>query len=320
MASLRTTRGLWLRHIISVSALSALDTVLRGTASAAEPVKVLHAESLTPLFEKEIVPALQQRGVAVSAEGHGSVANANMIRAGLKRPDVFISADADVTKRMLGSTPVKWYATFATTRLVLAYSAGSKFAGQFRKVGRGDLKWYDVLQEPGLRMVRTDPALDPRGYRIIIAFQLAEQYYHRPMMQLLGGFRNPDQILSDEGILLRLDQGEADAAILYEIQAVGRKIPYIRLPPEIDLSDPARSASYRRASVTIGDRVHVGEAIQYALTIPADAGNPKGAIEVVRFLLSGEGRRLFERAGFRMPPIEFYGDTAAVPPEIGGKK
>jgi ABC-type molybdate transport system substrate-binding protein len=56
-----------------------------------------------------------------------------------------------------------WYLGFARTEMVIGYNSNSKFAADFQAAGNGTKPWYQVLEEPGLRLGRTDPLLDPKG-------------------------------------------------------------------------------------------------------------------------------------------------------------
>ncbi len=90
-----------------------------------------------------------------------------MISDGLRSPDVFISADAAVNDKVL-MTPDKkltdWYVTFASSAIVLGYNPNSKFKSIFEQVHAGKLAWYEALKTPGLKLGRTDPNLDPKGF------------------------------------------------------------------------------------------------------------------------------------------------------------
>jgi molybdate/tungstate transport system substrate-binding protein len=285
-------------------------------------VSVLHAGSLTPVFQTRLVPELAKRGITVYAEGRGSVANGSMIRAGLKNPDLFISADDDVMERLLigPDAPIRWYANFATSHLVIAYAPNSPFAERFREAAAGRARWYDVLSAPGIKIGRTDPAVDPKGYRTIIALELAEGYYHEALRaRILGDDRNPAQTFTDEAILTRLDEGELDAAFLYSHEAMIRKLPIIELPPEINLGDAHFAARYRRASVTINGLEHVGEPIVFALSIPTAAANSQGAADILRFLIDGDGKKALTASGLQVTPLAFHGDLHAVPAELRPK-
>src|SRR5712672_2667773 len=154
-------------------------------------VQVLYAGSLGAVLEKSVGPEFEKiSGVSFQGEGQGSLAAAKMIFDGLRSPDVFISADAAVNDKVL-MTPAKrltdWYVTFASSAMVLGYNPNSKFKSLFEQIQAGKLLWYEALKTPGLKVGRTDPNLDPKGYRTIFLFRLAESYYHRnDLIPILG--------------------------------------------------------------------------------------------------------------------------------------
>ncbi|HMD02897.1 MAG TPA: substrate-binding domain-containing protein, partial [Candidatus Baltobacteraceae bacterium] len=198
------------RHAFLISAGATF--AMPGVASAAESIGVLYAGSLVTIMERRVVPALAKQGLDVRGEGKGSAALANLIRAGLRSPDVFISADAKILDGMIGASGgnfVSWYLNFATTRLVIGYAAASPFAHDFVLANRGEKKLTSALLAPGLRLGRTDPALDPKGYRTILACELLEAQLGPPgfAARLLGDPRNPAQIVPEETLLARLEGG-----------------------------------------------------------------------------------------------------------------
>jgi len=291
-------------------------------ARAAGTVNVLYAGSLATIMERTIFPLAVSRGLDVRGEGKGSVALANMIRGGLRSPDVFISADSAVIDSLMGSAHgnlVSWYAIFATTRLVVGYSPVSPFAQRFIDVTGSRRALVDVLSQPGLRLGRTDPALDPKGYRTIIAARLLETVANRPgfAAQLLGDDRNPNQILPEETLLARLEGGELDAAFLYATESVARGVPAVELPRAANLGDSAQATTYATISVTIDGKKHVGAPAAYALTIPSAAPNRDAAAEFIAFLLSGAGRATLTRGGMTvLARVTLNGDRAAVPASL----
>ena len=97
--------------------------------------------------------------------------------------------------------------------------------------------------------------------------------------------------------------------LIHVAQASGLR--YLDLPPEVDLSDPARAALYATASIRIprhatGNTQHAsrdsvtirGAPILYALAIPKDASNPTAARAFVEWLLGEQGRAILTRNGF----------------------
>jgi len=289
-------------------------------AQAAESVNVSYADSLVTVMERTIVPLAAAHGLSVGGESKGSVVLANLIRAGLRSPDVFISADPAVTASLMGSANgalIDWYAVFATTRLVLGYAPNSPLAHDFVDVARSRRSLVDVLSQPGLRLGRTDPALDPKGYRVILAMNLLERYAQRPgfARKLLGEDRNPAQVLPDDATLLgRLEGGELDAAFLYATESTARSVPAIELPRAVNLGDPAQAQTYARVSLTIEGKKRIGAPIAYALTIPRAARNPRGGADFVAFLLGAEGRAALIKSGMTLlARPQVVGDRNAVP-------
>jgi molybdate/tungstate transport system substrate-binding protein len=300
----------------------ALPTILRGYAARADgasmPVSVLYAGSLVTIMERRIAPELAKRGLDFQGEPKGSVALANLISSGLRTPDVFISADPKVIDGLLGTSPtalVRWYATFATTRLVIGYSPKSPLAAAFVDAANGKRKLSDVLASPGLRLGRTDPALDPKGYRSIIAAQLLEADGAGAgfAQKLLGANDNAAQIFPEETLLARLETGDLDAAFLYATEGVVRGVPFVELPATANLGDPAQRANYATASVTIAGKQHVGAPASYALTVLTAAKHPDAANSFVAYLLSKPGRAILEGAGVTTIAPVLSGDAAAVP-------
>jgi molybdate/tungstate transport system substrate-binding protein len=307
------------RHAFLASGAAALAAAGRARAFAASDVSVLYAGSLVTIFEHAIVPALAKRGLNVLGEPKGSVALANLITSGLRKPDVFISADTAVIARLVGpNAPAAWYATFASTRLVIGYSPASAFAHDFVDVNRGEKSLTSVLLEPGLKIGRTDPALDPKGYRSIIAAKLLQADGGPPdfARRLLGADENPSQIFPEETLLARLDTGELDAAFLYATESVARGVPAVELPKTANLGDPAEAGHYATQSVTIDGVTRTGSPSVYALTILADAPHKDAAAAFVAYLFSDAGRRLFGDAGVTALRPQIVGDKSAVPSAV----
>ncbi len=183
------------RAVIPVAVIS-LCLVAESVVWAQKPrgmVAVLYAGSLGAVVDKGLTPAVERAtGYGVQGEGHGSVAAARMIRDRLRTPDVFISADPAVNSSILMGQKnrdlVDWYLTFATADLVIGYNPKSRLKDDFEQARAGKLAWYDVLAKPGVKLGRTDPNLDPKGYRALFLFELAERHYRRPgLVALLGG-------------------------------------------------------------------------------------------------------------------------------------
>jgi hypothetical protein len=54
----------------------------------------------------------------------------------------------------------------------------------------------------------------------------------------------------------------------------------------------------------------------FDVTIPNAAKNVAGSIQFVKFLLSGQGKQLFENDGFKLLPLVVGGNKTAIPQEV----
>jgi molybdate/tungstate transport system substrate-binding protein len=310
-------------HGVAVLVLLALALATSRTASSEEGVSVLYAGSLAGVIENGVGPAFTKAtGIAYQGEAQGSLGGARMIRDKLRFPDVYISADPAVNDKVLmgqaNGNLVNWYMTVAASQLVLGYNPASKFANKIEEAREGKITWYELLETPGVRFGRGDPGIDPKGYRTIFMFDLAGKFYHRPEIpQLLGEPRNPAQVFPEIVLLARLEAGEFDAAILYKHEAVPHKLPYLTLPPEINLGDQRFAASYAQESYDTPAGEHVaGAPILFTITIPTAVRHKQAALAFTKFVLSSDA--LLTQFGFSTVPHQVGGDAAQVPPELRG--
>jgi len=241
--------------------------------------------SVGPAFEKET--GLHFQGYAA-----GSNKIANEIKGKLRRGDVFISASPKVNTGLMGADNgdhVTWYVTFAESPLMIGYNPRSKFAGDFKTK-----RWDKVLQEPGIRIGRTDPKLDPKGAFTVEMVTKAADLYHQPDLveKTLGAAENPDQVLPEETLVGRLQSGQLDAGFFYSTETSDLKIPSIRPAPELQA----------KAS--------------YTLTILGDAPNSASATRFVDFLLSAKGRELLKEHGVDVIKPAITGNAQAMPPSL----
>ena len=314
--------------MIQASTLKVLVAMCLTIATLAEAqklgvVSVLYAGSLGAVLEKGLAPAFERTtGFGFQGEGHGSVAAARMIRDRLRTPDVFVSADPAVNIALLmgpqNRSIVEWYVTFAAAEMVLGYNPKSRFKDDFEQAREGNLQWYEVLAKPGVKLGRTDPNLDPKGYRALFMFELAERYYHKPgLMALLGPPTNPAQIFPEPELLIRLESGQLDAAVFYRHEVVAHTLPFIALPNEVNQSSPRLAGLYAERSYATDRGITVkGVPILFTLAIPNTVRNAAGALAFVRFVLSPSGRAMLDQQGFRSAPVLVGGDPTKLPIEL----
>jgi molybdate/tungstate transport system substrate-binding protein len=284
-------------------------------------VKVLHAGSLTSLVRQRIGPALfQESGLTLESERGHSVALAMAIKDQHISGDVFLSADAEVNKLLLGPTNgdwIRWFVIFARNAVVLAYSPKSRFFRDFEQARSGLIPWYQVLLQPGVKLLRNDPNLDPMGYYTLLVCALAENRYRIPDLKqrLLGSDTNPEQVNHLNVALL--EQGEIDAMFLYLSAAHDLALPYLILPDEINLSNPAMTTQYEEVQFTNknGQSFH-GKPISFSAAILKNTNSLQAAQDFITFLLSPMGQRLVKAAHFIPGPTLVGGDKTFMPDQL----
>jgi molybdate/tungstate transport system substrate-binding protein len=271
-----------------------------------QPLVVFNAGSLAKPFN-DLLAAFKARhpGVAPAQENSGSLEAARKLAELGKIPDVLGVADYGVISKLLVPQHAGWFATFARNAMVLIHTDQSTGARDIN-----GQNWWEVLLRPGIRAGRSDPALDPNGYRTLMVFQLAERFYKQPGLAARLERAFPARyVRPKEADLTALVQaGELDYSWSYASIAKTAGLPYVDLPDEVDLSDPKLAAWYGQAKVRLpgasrGGRDSVefrGEPIVYALTIPKAAAHPETARAFVRFVFSPEGQAILKQNGFTL--------------------
>jgi len=309
---------------VGLSACGSTPTGGTPTAAPKRKVAVAYAGSLVHLMEKKIGPAFTQAtAYPYQGEGKGSSALANEIKGKLSFPDIFISASPAVNTTLMGAANgnyVSWDVPFIRSSLVIGYSSTSKFAADFQAAASGSSTWYQVLEESGMRIGRTDPALDPKGVRAIIIMELAEKYYHQPGLtsKILGSSGNTNQIFPEEELVARLGSGQLDAGFFYLNEATDANIPFVTLPTQINMGDPSLNSTYAKATYTDPKTgvVTKGSAIVYTITVLNTSKNMAGAIAFVQYIFSAPGEAFFTNDGLSLVTSKISGDPTAVPSQL----
>lgn len=289
------------RHSTVPMALALLLSAAAPLRLSAQSLSVFTAGSLARPFRELLDSfALSHPGVTPVQVNAGSVELARRIVDLGQVPDIFATADLDVIPRLLVPKAADRYVAFARNEMVLLHSNTSLGADTITGAN-----WWRVVTLPGVRMGASDPALDPSGYRTLLVFELAERRYQVPGLAARLRAALPRRYIrpSETDLIALVQAGELDYAWSYRSLAVSSGLPYVALPAEIDLGDPADSAGYAAASVRIRrdvgrDSLEVrGAPILYALTIPRGAAQPELARQFVAFVLSPIGRRIIARNG-----------------------
>jgi molybdate/tungstate transport system substrate-binding protein len=294
--------------------------VLAGCSSKAKPspLVVFNAGSLAAPF-RDLLAAFQAGNPAAvpAQEISGSLEAARKLTELGKVPDVLAVADYAIIDRLLRPAHASWQVMFARNAMVLAYTERSVGAGEVNGAN-----WWQVLLRPDVRVGRSDPALDPNGYRALMVLQLAEKHYAEPGLAAKLILAMPARYVrpKEADLTALLQAGELDYAWTYRSIAQTTGLRFVELPKEIDLGDPALADAYAVARVMVpgatregGEMLELtGEPIVYALTIPTAAPHPELARDFVRFALSAQGRAIIEKNGLvPMVPVVRSGEVPA---------
>jgi molybdate/tungstate transport system substrate-binding protein len=277
---------------VAVPALASVLAACGGSSSSAGgeasgTVSVLYAGSLVNMMENDLGPAFAKAsGYGYEGYGAGSTAVAQQIKGEVRQGDVFISAGASADEALEGGANgewVSWYSGFAEAPLVLGYNPDSEYAAALESK-----PWYEALAEPGIRVGRTDPVLDPKGEKTVAAIEEAAAKLHRPELESeLEGF----PVFPEETLVGRLQSGQLDAGFFYENEAVEAGIPVVPIAPAEQVAS-------------------------YTVAVLKDAPNRSGAEAFVRYLLGPAGTRTLKRFGLTVLHPTLSGEAAAVPPGL----
>lgn len=241
----------------------------QGAAQAPQPVTVLAAASLTDAFN-EIGPAYTKRNPGF--QPRFSFAASSLLRAQIERgapADVFASADWEQMRPLADSKRALTPRAFAKNRLVIAVPAGNP----------KKLRDLRSLAQPGLRLVMTDLKVPIGRYtqqmlgKAVAAKAVPANFPARVEANVVS--REPNV----RTLLTKVELGEADAAVVYETDALSGKrtgkVATVAIPPKLNLI------------------------AEYPIAMLAEAKEREGAARFVAFVLSKEGRSILKKNGFR---------------------
>lgn len=275
------------REVLALSAGAGLGA-LAGCSGArgGTAVSVLAAGSLSVVFNEVVGPDFEaSTDFGYRGEFHGSNAVMRMVLDGQKRPDVVVSADAQLLREKLQQGPEPksdWDVVFASNDVGITYAADTDVGA---RLAAGD-PWYEVLREADAKVARSDPDLDPLGYRTVLLFELAEEYYGEP--GLAEDLRENLRVDPEEAhMLAAVETGDRSAAVSYRNMAVDHGLDFLPLPDELNFSNPDHEDHYASVSYTMEDGHTVeGTPVLFNATVPTDADDPDAGRAFIRHLLS----------------------------------
>ncbi|MBO0830894.1 MAG: extracellular solute-binding protein [Actinobacteria bacterium] len=309
---------------IAVACLAAVGCGSSGTGSGSTTnglhgtLTVFGAGTLDTPFTAEIKAFRKENpGVTVHSQFGAS---GDMVKAitQLNQPaDVLGVADYSLIPRKMfaGSKPyATWYVGFVSNQITFAYTSHSKGASQLTASN-----WYQILAQPGVHIGRSNPAADPSGYQVLQMLQLADSYYNNPGLSAAVLKNSPDSSVAETetSLLSALQSGQIDYLAIYKSNALEDHLSYIKLPSQINLSDPAMAGAYGKVTVNAGSLGELtGKPIIYGLTVPTTAPNAALGRAFVKFVLSARGQAIMASEGFVSIKPSLASSQAKIPASI----
>ncbi|PKK90761.1 MAG: tungstate ABC transporter substrate-binding protein WtpA [Candidatus Wallbacteria bacterium HGW-Wallbacteria-1] len=265
---------------------------------------VFHAGSMAiPLENAAKQYEKSNPGTRILLEASGSRVGARKISELNRQADIFISADSQVITDLLFPDHASWSACFATNEMVIVFTETSRYSAELTKEN-----WFNILSRPDVSFGMSDPECDPAGYRTLLLWQLADLHYRQTTESgesicktMLRSCPSANTRPSSIQLLPLIESLWLDYCFEYRSVAEQHRLKYLRLPAELNLSDPALNSFYEQARIELrgnspkSRNIITGSNIKYALTVPHNPPNPIGASSFAWFLLYGEGRKIMER-------------------------
>ena len=292
--------------------------------------------------------------VDVLVEGYGSLEVIRYVTEMEDEVDLLMVTDYSLIPTMMYNNSMTtenhadWYICFTGNSIVLAYANDSRYSNEISAQN-----WYDILSRSDVRIGFSDPLIDALGYRTLMVVQLAENYYQDDQIfddliaqkldsRLASENKNNVTVvhvpehLNPNGdnialggnttqLLSFLESGSIDYCFMYKSNAEQHNVSYIELPGQINLGSSAYEEMYKEVQIEFepqifdgGNLTICGKPIYYGLTIPNNAPNPDSAVAVVKYILSGEGKTIFDEMQQNIYVPAFSENTTLLPQELAG--
>ncbi len=275
-------------------------------------VVVFHAASLSRVLG-EVKDELGHAspGLDVILEPSGSLMAARKISELGRHADLLVTADWRVIRDLMIPQKADWIIQFVSNELVLAHTEFSPYTQEITPDN-----WPSILLRPDVRLGRASEQTAPVGYQTLQLWALAANSpglkgASKTLAESLDAKCKAGHVTPDVSELVTLLESHTiDYAFLFRSIAEEHHLKVTRLADDYNLGNPAKADLYAKAVVPLslhgkGPVVRMkGAPVIYGLTIALDAANPKGAEQVVEFILGPNGRKLFSASGYTIidPP------------------
>jgi len=287
---------------------------------------IFHAGSLTvPIDNLKIAFNEIYPNIEVKTQAGGSRAIAREVAELGKPADILMSADYVVIDNLLIPDHTDWNAIFAVNSMVIMYTDQSRYADEINEDN-----WYEILIRNEVQYGHSEPDMDPCGYRSVLLFQLAENYYQKEGINqaLLDNIPQKNIRPKSVELIAMLETGALDYAFEYESvalqhQAMDDSFKFIKLPDAINLSSLKYADDYAKATIELsgaepGTSITTkGEPIVYSLTMPFAGENHENAIKFLQFLFNqNKGLKILYESGQPVVEVEAASGKENIPQEI----
>ena len=287
-------------------------------ASISGTMTVFHAGSLSPPWSQVEKSFEEEFGVDVQREAKGSVGSTRKITDRGRTGDVLGVSDFRLIHDMMMGEYADWYGVFVTNAMAIAYTDESKYAREFTEGN-----WWNVLTRDDVNVAHADPAVDPNGYRSVMAMKLGavefqgERLYDQSTAQAL---RDNAKVTSgtETDLIGQLESGALDYAWEYaSVGASHENLNTLMLQPHVNLAKATAEYAehYAKAKVKAGGQTYTGAPIAYGITVPSVAENPAAGRQWVEYVTQGHGVDTMTQNGFQMvsPMVVPESTKSAVP-------
>lgn len=265
---------------------------------------MFHAGSLAVPFN-EIASAYNKTNpeLQIRAEQSGSLAAARKITELNKNCDLLLVADYLIIDNLIIPEYGNWNYLFAANEMIIAYTDNSKYADIINSEN-----WHEILLKNDVTIGRSEPNLDPCGYRSLFVFKLAELYYDIDLLAMDLASQKAVIRPKEIDLIAFLETGHIDYLMIYKSVAIQHNLNYVKLPDPINLSNPEYEDFYNKVSTSVdgatkGESVEmIGSSIVYGFTIPHNHKNYERALDMALFITNPDkgGKILLENG---MKPI-----------------
>lgn len=261
---------------------------------------IFHAGSLSIPF-KELADTFDRQypNINVQLESCGSVNCARKITELKRKADIMASSDIKIIKELLIPEYADSALAFAGNEMVIAYH---KYSVAHDSINA--YNWPEILLRPDVRYGRSNPDLDPCGYRSVLTMKLQEKYisnqkFVNELLEKDKRYKRP----KETDLLLLLGTYVIDYIFTYKSVAKQNKMKWIELHPKVNLSSEKHKNIYKSVNINIKgnspeDTLNIaGAPVTYGICRLKKAPNPEAAQAFIQLLESKEGKKIITNNG-----------------------